>query len=193
MVHGVSTHPGFAKGKMENALKIAADILKNLPKETCSPESTEGKEGFVHPVGFSGTLEQATINFILRDFSEEGLKHKAGVLRKAADDALKNYPRSSYNMVVKEQYRNMKEVLDKHPQAVEFAMKAIERAGIKPHRSSIRGGTDGSRLSYMGLPCPNIFAGEHAFHSKLEWVSVQDMQKAVDVIVNLVQIAEENY
>ncbi|HTL81287.1 MAG TPA: peptidase T [Bacteroidia bacterium] len=192
-IHGVSTHPGFAKGKMENALKIAAELLQNLPKTECSPETTEGKQGFVHPTGFAGTLEQATLNFILRDFDDAGLKHKADVLRKAANDALKNYPHSSYNMVVKEQYRNMKTVLDKNPQVVDFAIKAIERAGLKAHRSSIRGGTDGSRLSYMGLPCPNIFAGEHAFHSKQEWVSVQDMEKAAEVIVHLAMIWEEKY
>lgn len=191
VINGVSTHPGFAKGKMENALKIAAGILDSLPKDMLSPETTEGKEGFLHPTGFSGSLEQATVNFILRDFSDEGLRHKEEVLSGIVRNVMKSYPNSSYTLLVKEQYRNMKQVLDKHPQVVEYAIEAIRRAGITPHCSSIRGGTDGSRLSFMGLPCPNIFAGEHAFHSKQEWVSVQDMQKAVDVIVNLVQIWEE--
>jgi tripeptide aminopeptidase len=191
IIHGVSTHPGFAKGKMENALKISARILDALPKTTFTPETTSGKEGFIHPTSVSGTLEQTTINFILRDFSDEGLRHKEKLLSDVVKAEMKNFPKSSYTLVVKEQYRNMKMVLDKNPQVVEYALEAIKRSGIIPICSSIRGGTDGSRLSFMGLPCPNIFAGEHAFHSKQEWVSVQDMQKAVEVIVNLVMIWEE--
>lgn len=191
VIHGVSTHPGFAKGKMENALKIAAQILDRLPKDKFTPETTSGKEGFIHPTSISGTLEQTTINFILRDFSDEGLRHKEQLLSDTIKEAMKNYPKSSYTLLVKEQYRNMKVMLDKHPQVVDYAIEAIKRSGITPHCSSIRGGTDGSRLSFMGLPCPNIFAGEHAFHSRQEWVSVQDMEKAVEVIVNLVQIWEE--
>jgi tripeptide aminopeptidase len=190
-INGVSTHPGFAKGKMENALKIAAQILDALPKDKFTPETTSDKEGFVHPTSFGGTLEQSHVNFILRDFSDEGLRHKEKLIRETADAVMKNFPKSTYTLVVKEQYRNMKVVLDKHPQVVDYAIEAIKRSGITPHCSSIRGGTDGSRLSFMGLPCPNIFAGEHAFHSKQEWVSVQDMQKAVEVIVNLVGIWEE--
>jgi tripeptide aminopeptidase len=192
VIHGVATHPGFAKGKMENALKIAAQILNSLPKDKFTPETTSGKEGFIHPTSVSGTLEQTTVNFILRDFSDEGLRHKEKLLRDTIDETMKNYPKSSYTLKVNEQYRNMKVVLDKNPQVVDYAIEAIKRSGITPHCSSIRGGTDGSRLSFMGLPCPNIFAGEHAFHSKQEWVSVQDMQKAVEVIVNLVQVWEEN-
>jgi tripeptide aminopeptidase len=192
VIHGVATHPGFAKGKMENALKIAAQILNSLPKDKFTPETTSGKEGFIHPTSVSGTLEQTTVNFILRDFSDEGLRHKEKLLRDTIDETMKNYPKSSYTLKVNEQYRNMKVVLDKNPQVVDYAIEAIKRSGIIPHCSSIRGGTDGSRLSFMGLPCPNIFAGEHAFHSKQEWVSVQDMQKAVEVIVNLVQVWEEN-
>jgi tripeptide aminopeptidase len=190
-VNGVSTHPGFAKGKMENALKIAAQILDRLPKDKFTPETTSDKEGFVHPTSVNGTLEQTTINFILRDFSDEGLRHKEKLLRDTADEVLKGFPKSTYTLLVKEQYRNMKSVLDKNPQVVDYAIEAIKRSGITPHCSSIRGGTDGSRLSFMGLPCPNIFAGEHAFHSRQEWVSVQDMEKAVEVIVNLVGIWEE--
>lgn len=190
-VTGVSTHPGFAKGKMENAIKIVAEMIDALPKDTCSPETTSGKEGFVHPMAISGSLEQSSVTFILRDFDEPGLRHKEQVLRVAAESVIVKYPHSSYQLEVKQQYRNMKQVLDKHPQVVDYAVEAIKRSGITPHRSSIRGGTDGSRLSYMGLPCPNIFAGEHAFHSRQEWVSVQDMQKAVEVIIHLAEIWEE--
>jgi len=190
-IEGVSTHPGFAKGRMEHAIKIASAIVDRLPKKTCSPETTEGKEGFLHPVGISGTLEQATIDFIVRDFDDAGLKEKERLLEDIVKDVMKDYPRSTYRMRVKEQYRNMKRVIDRHPEIIEHAMEAIRRAGLTPHRNSIRGGTDGSRLSFMGLPCPNIFAGEHAFHSRLEWVSRQDMEKAVQTIVHLATIWEE--
>jgi tripeptide aminopeptidase len=190
-IEGVSTHPGFAKGKMEHAIKIAAAIIDRLPKDTCSPETTEDKQGFLHPIGISGALEQATIGFIVRDFTNEGLKEKERLLENIVRDVMKDYPRSTYKMQVKEQYRNMKQVIDRHPEIVEYAIEAIRRAGLEPHRSSIRGGTDGSRLSFMGLPCPNIFAGEHAFHSRLEWVSRQDMEKAVQTIVHLATIWEE--
>jgi tripeptide aminopeptidase len=191
IIEGVSTHPGFAKGKMEHAMKIAAAIIDRLPKTNCSPESTEGKEGFLHPVGISGALEQTTIGFIIRDFNDEGLKEKEALLENIVKDVMKDYPRSTYRMEVKEQYRNMKRVIDAHPEIVDYAIEAIGRAGLKPVRGSIRGGTDGSRLSFMGLPCPNIFAGEHAFHSRLEWVSRQDMEKAVQTIVHLATIWEE--
>ncbi|HEV7348634.1 peptidase T [Telluribacter sp.] len=191
-IEGVSTHPGFAKGKLENALKIAADLLAALPKDELSPETTEGMEGFIHPVHLEGIQEKATIDFIIRDFSEEGLQEKEAYLQTLLDQVLLQYPNSKARLEVKEQYRNMKVVLDQHPAVVEYALEAIRRAGLQPERRSIRGGTDGSRLSFMGLPCPNIFAGEHAFHSRLEWVSVQDMEKAVDVIVHLVQVWEEN-
>lgn len=190
-IQGVSTHPGFAKGKMENAIKIASRIVERLPKENFSPETTEHKESFVHPTGINGSLDTASISFILRAFSDEGLKEMGDLLRKTADEVIKEFPHSSYKLEITEQYRNMKKVLDQHPQVVEYALEAIAQTGLKPVRSSIRGGTDGSRLSYMGLPCPNIFAGEHAFHSRLEWVSKEDMQKAVDVILNLVQIWEQ--
>ncbi|WP_315703452.1 MULTISPECIES: peptidase T [unclassified Bradyrhizobium] len=190
-ITGVSAHPGFAKGKMEHAIKIAADIVARLPKETCSPETTEGKEGFLHPVAISGALEQARLDFIVRDFTTEGLKQKEALLEDIVRGVMKDYPRSSYRMEIKEQYRNMKEVIDRHPEIVTYAEDAIRRAGLEPVRTSIRGGTDGSRLSFMGLPCPNIFAGEHAFHSRQEWVSVQDMEKAVQTIVHLAMIWEE--
>ena len=190
-IYGVSTHPGFAKGKLENAIKIAGDVLAALPKDRLSPETTEEKEGFIHPTHMEGILEKVVLEFIIRDFSVEGLHEKETFLKNILDSVLVNYPNSRADFEVIEQYRNMKEVLDQHPQVSEYALEAIKRSALTPLRRSIRGGTDGSRLSFMGLPCPNIFAGEHAFHSKLEWVSVQDMQKAVEVIVNLCQIWEE--
>jgi len=190
-VQGVSAHPGFAKGRMEHAIKIAAAIIDRLPKDTCAPETTEGREGFLHPTGIDGALESATIDLIVRDFTEQGLKQKEALLESIVGDVLKDYPRSSYKIDVRPQYRNMKEVIDRHPEIVEYAVEAIRRAGLTPVKSSIRGGTDGSRLSFMGLPCPNIFAGEHAFHSRLEWVSRQDMEKAAETIVHLAMIWEE--
>jgi tripeptide aminopeptidase len=190
-INGVSAHPGYAKGKMEHAIKIAAAIVERLPREGCSPETTSGKQGFLHPIGIDGALEQATLSFIVRDFTEEGLKEKEVLLETIVKDVMKDYPRSTYTFEVKEQYRNMKQVIDRHPHIVEYAIEAIRRAGLRPMRTAIRGGTDGSRLSFMGLPCPNIFAGEHAFHSRLEWVSRQDMEKAVQTIVHLAMIWEE--
>jgi tripeptide aminopeptidase len=190
-ITGVSAHPGFAKGRMEHAIKIASAIVDRLPKDSCSPETTEGKQGFLHPVGISGALEQTSLHFIVRDFTEAGLKEKEALLERIVKDVMKDYPRSSYRMEVNAQYRNMKEVIDRYPAIVTNAIDAIRRTGLEPIRTSIRGGTDGSRLSFMGLPCPNIFAGEHAFHSRLEWVSVQDMEKAVQTIVHLAMIWEE--
>jgi tripeptide aminopeptidase len=190
-IEGVSTHPGFAKGKMEHAIKIAARIVERLPKDNCSPETTEDKQGFLHPIGITGALEQATLSFIVRDFTDEGLKEKEDLLERIASDVMKDFPHSSYRIEIKQQYRNMKQVIDLHPETVDNAMEAIRRAGLTPKKTSIRGGTDGSRLSFMGLPCPNIFAGEHAFHSRTEWVSVQDMEKAVQTIVHLATIWEE--
>lgn len=191
-IEGVSTHPGFAKGKMESAIKAAAEVLAHLPKSGLSPETTEGKEGFIHPVGIQGVVEKATIDFIIRDFTEAGLLQHEAKLKHILEEVMLEFPNSTARFEVFEQYRNMKEVLDEHPQVVAHALSAIERVGIQPKRMSIRGGTDGSRLSFMGLPCPNIFAGEHAFHSKHEWVSVQDMQKAVAVIVEVCKVWEEN-
>lgn len=190
-ITGVSQHPGFAKGRMESALKIASEIVAKLPKNTLSPESTDGMEGFIHPTNMTGMAEMATIEFIIRDFTVEKLHAHELVLSEVMNNVLRNYPNSKATFEVHEQYRNMKEILDKFPQVSEYAMEAIRRSGIEPNRRSIRGGTDGSRLSFMGLPCPNIFAGEHAFHGKHEWVSVQDMEKAVETIVNLCAVWEE--
>lgn len=189
-INGVSSHPGFAKGKMESAIKIAGQIIAALPDEL-SPEHTEGMQGFVHPVGIEGHVETATIDFIIRDFDEAKLADHVEVIRRTAADVLKKFPGSTFDIAVSQQYRNMKGVLDQHPQIVDYAMEAINRTGLTAKLRSIRGGTDGSRLSFMGLPCPNIFAGEHAFHSRHEWVSIQDMQKAVETILHLCMIWEE--
>jgi tripeptide aminopeptidase len=188
VIQGVSTHPGFAKGKLENALKIAGDLLAALPKHHLSPETTEAQEGFVHPTHMDGNQDRVVLDFIVRDFSVAGLHQHEATLQTLLNETLSYYPHSSGTFSVTEQYRNMKEVLDQHPAVTQNALEAIRRAGLLPQRRSIRGGTDGSRLSFMGLPCPNIFAGEHAFHSREEWVSVQDMQKAAEVIVHLAQI-----
>ena len=190
-ISGVASHPGFAKGKMESALKMAAELIATLPKTERSPESTDGKQGFIHPVAIKGSVEEATIEFILRDFTDEGLVAHANYLRKLTEEVLKAYPNATYSFKTTEQYRNMKQVLDQHPKLTELGLEAIRRAGITPKLQRIRGGTDGSRLSFMGLPCPNIFAGEHAFHSKLEWVSVQDMHKSVETLVHLAVLWEE--
>lgn len=190
VIEGVSAHPGFAKGKMEHAIKIAATIVERLPKNQ-SPETTEGREGFLHPIAIGGTLETATLGLIVRDFTEQGLREKEALLETIVQGVMKNYPRSTYRLDIKPQYRNMKQVIDRHPEIVEYAVEAVRRAGLTPVKTSIRGGTDGSRLSFMGLPCPNIFAGEHAFHSRLEWVSRQDMEKAVQTIVHLAMVWEE--
>ncbi|MBL7738096.1 MAG: peptidase T [Chitinophagaceae bacterium] len=191
VIHGVIAHPGYAKGKMINAMKIAGHILDALPKDRLSPESTEGRRGFIHPVRIEGMAEKCTIDFIIRDFETPGLKKKEDFLRTMVAETVRIYPKVTFEFHVTEQYRNMKEVLDLHPQVVEYAKEAIGRAGLELKMESIRGGTDGSRLSFMGLPCPNLFAGEQAIHSKLEFISVQDMNKAVETMVHLVQIWEE--
>ena len=189
-IQGVAIHPGFAKGRMENAIKIAGEIVARLPKDI-APETTSGREGFIHPIAMSGALEKAQLSFIIRDFRDEGLIEKEVLLEQLVREVMARYPGSTYSFAVKEQYRNMKSVLDRHPGIVENAVEAIRRVGLTPVRGSIRGGTDGSRLSFMGLPCPNLFAGGHAFHSPLEWVSRQDMEKAVATIVELAKVWEE--
>jgi tripeptide aminopeptidase len=189
-IQGVAIHPGFAKGRMENAIKIAGAIIDRLPRHV-APETTDGKDGFVHPTGVTGAMDKATISLIVRDFNDEGLASKEAMIEAIVRDVMPDYPGSSYTLKVTQQYRNMKVVLDRHPEIVDNAVEAIRRAGMQPVRGSIRGGTDGSRLSFMGLPCPNIFAGGHAFHSPLEWVSSQDMEKAVKTIVELAKVWEE--
>jgi tripeptide aminopeptidase len=191
IIHGVIAHPGYAKGKMINAMKIAGEILAALPKDRLSPESTEGKRGFIHPVRLEGIAEKCTIDFIIRDFETKGLQKKEDYLRTQIEELMRLYPKASFEYKVTEQYRNMKEILLLYPQVVDHAKEAIKRAGLKLKMESIRGGTDGSRLSFMGLPCPNLFAGEQAIHSKLEFISVQDMNKAVETMVHLIRIWEE--
>ncbi len=190
-ITGVSAHPGMAKGKMENAIKIASDIVAALPRHRLTPETTDKKRGFIHPTRIDGTLEQATISFILRDFDNQLLAQAGQLLRDCMDKVMRRYPNSKATLTISEQYRNMKTILDKHPQISNYALEAIRRTGLKPQLGSIRGGTDGARLSFMGLPCPNLFAGEQAIHSKHEWVSVQDMQMAVSAIVQLCMVWEE--
>ena len=190
-IQGVAVHPGFAKGKMENAQRIAGKIVAALP-EDMSPEQTEGKEGFIHPTNVEADLESATIKLILRDFDDDKLKGHGETLQKIVDEVMKGYPNSKAEITISEQYRNMKNVLVNHPEVADNALEALRRAGFdNPVQGSIRGGTDGSRLSFMGLPCPNLFAGGHSFHSREEWISRQDMEKAAETIVRLAQVWEE--
>lgn len=191
IIHGVIAHPGYAKDTLVNAIKIAGAILEALPKDEWSPETTEKRQGFVHPVSINGIAEKATISFIVRDFTTEGLSAHHDRLKKIAENVVLKYKGTTMEYVQQEQYRNMKEVLDKNPQVAAYAAAAIERSGLKVKTESIRGGTDGSRLSYMGLPCPNIFTGMQNIHSKLEWIGVNDMMKAAETIVHLSAIWEE--
>jgi tripeptide aminopeptidase len=190
-IHGVITHPGYGKGKLVNALKIAGEILAQLPKSELSPETTDGKEGFIHPTRVEGIAEKCMIDFLIRDFVTNGLTTKEALLKNIVELVVKKDPGASFDFKVTEQYRNMKEVLDQNSQVVQYAKEAINRSGLDVVMESIRGGTDGSRLSFMGLPCPNLFTGMHAIHSKKEFISVQDMNKAVETIVHLVRIWEE--
>ncbi len=189
--HGVNVHPGYAKDKMVNSMKIAADLIDRLPKDGLSPETTENREGYVHPNSMAGGVEETSIKFLIRDFTEDGLQEKEEYLEKLAGEVVAGYPRATFSFKVDKSYRNMRYKLDGEPRVTEYAVKAVERAGLQPITNVIRGGTDGARLSYMGLLTPNIFTGGHNFHSKLEWVSVEDMLKASEVIVRLVQVWEE--
>lgn len=191
IINGVISHPGYAKNKLVNALKVGAEILHALPTSEWAPEATEKKEGFVHPVRFEGIAERATLEFILRDFDDEKLKQHGERLKKIAEDVVNHYKGASVEISIREQYRNMKKILDKNPEVVQYAAEAITRAGLEVTTESIRGGTDGSRLSYMGLPCPNLFTGMQGIHSKLEWIGVNDMAKAAETIVHLCMIWEE--
>jgi tripeptide aminopeptidase len=190
-IHGVSAHPGYAKNKLVNAIKVAAAFLDSLAKDHLSPETTEKREGFIHPVHIEGIAEKVTLQFIIRDFITEKLKEYENYLQKKLDETVDRFPGSKAEFTVREQYRNMKEILDRFPMVSDYAKEAIERAGVKLMAMSARGGTDGSRLSFMGLPCPNIFTGEMAFHGKHEYVSIQDMQKSVETTVHLAMIWEE--
>ena len=189
--HGFNTHPGFAKGRMINAIKLAAAFLERLPRDTMSPETTEHYEGFVHPYVMSAGVERTSVKLLVRDFVTAALREKEAFVERLAQETIAGHPGARISVAIDESYRNMREVLDRYPTIVEHAREAIRRSGLTPHTRPIRGGTDGSRLSFMGLPTPNLFAGEHNFHSRLEWVSVQDMEKAVEVIVNLCRVWEE--
>lgn len=189
--YGVSAHPGYAKGKMVHAIKVASAFVDMLPKDEWCPEVTEGMQGFVHPVAIEGGLEKATVQFIVRDFDTAKLAEHEARLKEIAQLAISEFPGSTMTFVVKEQYRNMKEILDGCPHVMDYAEEAMKRADIDVQRMSIRGGTDGSRLSFMGLPCPNIFTGEMGIHSRQEYVSVQDMEKAVETLVHLACIWTE--
>jgi tripeptide aminopeptidase len=189
--HGVSAHPGYAKDKLASAIKAAGHFIDLLPTDEWSPETTEGLTGFVHPLGVSGTIEKASVQFIIRDFDTQMLTMHENRLRTIAHKALEKFPKVNVTFDVKEQYRNMREMLDQYPHVMAYAEEAYQRAGLTAERISIRGGTDGSRLSFMGLPCPNIFTGEMGIHSRQEYVSVQDMEKAVEVLVQLAQVWTE--
>ncbi len=190
-VNGVIAHPGYAKNKLVNALKIAGQILAALPTNEWSPETTEQRQGFVHPVAVSGLAEQATIDFIIRDFETANLAEYEDRLKAIAEKVVKKHPKATMQFTITEQYRNMKEIISQYPQLISFAEEAVKRAGLQPKIELVRGGTDGSRLSFMGLPCPNLFTGMQAIHSKHEWIGVKDMNKAVETIVYLAQICEE--
>lgn len=187
-IHGVSAHPGYAKGKMVHAIKVAAEFIDELPKDSWCPETTAGREGFVHPTSFSGVLEKATIGFIIRDHETAKLKEYEDRLQEILNKVIAKYIGVTAEFTVKEQYRNMKEIIRDVPFVTDYAIEAMKRAGVTPKPVIIRGGTDGSRLSFMGLPCPNLFTGEMAIHSRHEYVSVQDMEKAVKTMVEIVQI-----
>jgi tripeptide aminopeptidase len=190
--HGFNTHPGYARGRMVNAIKVAAAFIDRLPADALSPETTSGHDGFVHPYVVQASVERTAVRLLVRDFVTAGLADKEGMIERLAREAAARYPGARVEIAIEESYRNMKEILDGHAAVAEHAREAIRRAGLEPRSQPIRGGTDGSRLSFMGLPTPNLFAGEHNFHSRLEWVSVQDMEKAVEVIVHLCRVWEES-
>jgi len=189
--HGNNTHPGYAKGRMLNSIKVAAAFVDALPHDRLSPETTDVYEGFLHPYVIQASVERTSVKLLVRDFVTAGLQEKEALVEQLANETVARYPGARVEFSVEESYRNMREVLDGHPEIADNAREAIRRAGLEPHSRPIRGGTDGSRLSFMGLPTPNLFAGEHNFHSRYEWVSVQDMEKAVETIVHLCQVWEE--
>ncbi len=187
-IKGVNVHPGYAKNQMINGIKIGSELLERLPKDRLSPETTEKREGYLHPHAMKGSVENTEIVFLVRDFTVEGLKEKEEFLQTICNELSGKYTPASLSMEIKESYRNMKYKIDEHPKVVEYALEAVKRSGVEPIKNIIRGGTDGARLSYMDLPTPNVFTGGHNFHSQKEWISIQDMEKAVETIINLVQI-----
>jgi tripeptide aminopeptidase len=188
---GFNTHPGYAKGRMVNSIKLAADFIARLPKDRLSPETTADYDGYVHPYVFDASVDRTSVKLLVRDFSAQGLEEKETFVERLAREVVDEHPRTSVEIMIAESYRNMREILEGYPEVVECAREAIRRSGLTPAERPIRGGTDGARLSFMGLPTPNLFAGEHNFHSRLEWVSAQDMEKAVETIVHLCRVWEE--
>lgn len=188
--HGFNTHPGYAKGRMVNAIKVAASFIDTLPRERLSPESTADRDGYVHPYVVDASVDRTAVRLLVRDFDTAQLQAHAAEVERLARAAAARFPGARTEIAVTESYRNMREVLDQHPEVADRARKAIRRAGLEVRDTLIRGGTDGSRLSFMGLPTPNLFTGEHTFHSRLEWVSVQEMELAVRVIVELCRVWE---
>ena len=190
-IKGVNVHPGYAKDKLVNAVKIASEIVERLPKDVDSPETTEGREGYMHPHLLSGNVEEAELKILIRDFTEKGLKEKEDFINNIADDLKDKYQRAVIDVHIKKSYRNMKQVLDHHPEVIEMAEEAVRQSGLEPSRTSIRGGTDGARLCFMGLPTPNLFTGGNNFHSRYEWIALEDMEKAAEVIVRLMGLWAE--
>lgn len=190
-ITGHSTHTGYAKGKMINATRIAAAFIDALPKDRWSPETTEGREGFVHVNTISGSEEQAVMTMVTRDFVEEELRANELQIRELLDKTIAQYPGAKYTLKVIAQYRNMKKIIDQHPIVLANALEAVKRAGFTPNTKIVRGGTDGCALSYRGIPTPNMFCGEYNFHSKTEFVSVQDMQATVKTIIEICKVWAE--
>jgi tripeptide aminopeptidase len=188
---GFNTHPGYAKGRMVNAIKLAAEFVARLPADRLSPETTDGYDGYVHPYLLDASVDRTSVRILIRDFSTAGLEEKETFVEELARAVVANHVEATVEIVISESYRNMRDILEGYPEVIERAREAIRRSGLTPVERPIRGGTDGSRLSFMGLPTPNLFAGEHNFHSRLEWVSAQDMDKAVETIVNLCRVWEE--
>ena len=192
-IEGLSAHPGYAKGKMVNAIKMAALLVDSLPKDSLTPETTSNREGFIHPFAIEGALEKASVEFIIRDHQTSKLAEYEKLISETMESIADNHPGIEYNIEIFEQYRNMKEILNEHPQVCDYAGEAMEKVGVKPIYKIIRGGTDGSRMSFMGMPCPNIFTGEMAIHSRQEYVVVQDMEKSVRTLIELIQIWEKKH
>lgn len=190
-VNGINIHPGYAYGRMVNALKVAAEIVDLFPKDRISPETTKEREGYIHPMRIDGVEEKTTIDVIIRDFTEDGLKELEKEISAICDTIQKKHPKAKIEVGFSESYRNMKYVINDYPYVTEYALEATRRAGLKASLGQIRGGTDGSKLSFMGLPCPNVFTGGHNFHSQLEFISIQDMVKTVETIVHLAQVWAE--
>ena len=188
---GFNTHPGYARGRMINAIKLAAEFLTRLPRDGMSPETTDGYEGFVHPYVMDASVDRTSVRLLIRDFATSALRTREAFVERVAREVVDAAPGSRVEFRVEPSYRNMREVLDRHPLVVQKARDAMRRIGLTPIEKPIRGGTDGSRLSFMGLPTPNLFCGQHNFHSRLEWVCAQEIDKAVEMIVELCRVWTE--